>query len=148
MNQNKEILKKRLSSLELQFQTLQSYYVNLSKKGLKRAETIEESSLQDAYLKRFASFQDYLGSKVFPLLAEVAGLPGVKMTEVLENLEREGVIETVESWAQLRALRNVLEHDYPEVSELGLRTLAEAMEQFKVLEKIFKKAIDFAGRFS
>jgi len=92
-------------------QTLKAYHDRLLVVGVKKAESLEESSLQDAYLKRLASVQDYLGSKIFPMLVQVAGLPGVKMTEVLENLEKEGVLESVEKWAELRALRNDLDHD-------------------------------------
>jgi len=127
---------------------LKSYRDKISSVGIKKAETTEESAMQDAYLKRFASVQDYLGSKIFPLLAETAGLPGIKMTDILDNLETEGVIESVESWAGLRALRNELEHDYPEVPEIGQKMLAQAIEHYKTLESIYKQSIEFAGRFS
>jgi len=42
---------------------------------IKRLEKLQKHF--EAYLKRFASIQDYLGTKVFPLLLEVAGI-GVK----------------------------------------------------------------------
>ena len=146
MEYPREILKKRLTSLDLQMQTLKAYHDRLLVVGVKKAESLEESSLQDAYLKRFASVQDYLGSKIFPMLVQVAGLPGVKMTEVLENLEKEGVLESVEKWAELRALRNDLDHDYLEKPELGLRTLNIVLEKFNQLYSIFQNVDRFSQK--
>jgi len=36
--------------------------------------TVQQKALFDAYLKRFASLQDYMGTKVFPLIMNMAGI--------------------------------------------------------------------------
>jgi hypothetical protein len=146
MEYPREILKKHLTSLDLQMQTLKAYHDRILVVGVKKAESLEESSLQEAYLKHFASVQDYLGSKIFPMIVQVAGLPGVKMSEVLENLEKEGVLGAVEKWAELRALRNDLDHDYPEKPELGLRTLSIVLEKFNQLYSIFQNVDRFSQK--
>mgnify|MGYP003220189817 CR=1 FL=1 len=37
----------------------------------------------------------------------------MSMRDVLDRLERLGVIDSVESWGYMRELRNTIAHDYP-----------------------------------
>ena len=73
----------------------------------------QEKAILDAYLKRFASLQDFLGAKIFSLLLEISGIGVSKMSEVLYSIEKEEIIDSLENWIELREIRNELEHDYP-----------------------------------
>ena len=145
----KEILKKRLNKLNKNFEILKDYKNYIEKLGdiyspyVFNSLTLEERAILEAYLKRFAFVQDYLGAKIFKLLLENKGIIANKMSEVLVEMEREGIID-IEKWIELRNVRNELEHDYPDELEVALRDLKYCVENFNELEKIVKKVFEFA----
>ena len=145
----KEILKKRLNKLNKNFEILKDYKNYIEKLGdiytpyVFNSLTLEERAILEAYLKRFAFVQDYLGAKIFKLLLENKGIIANKMSEVLVEMEREEIID-IEKWIELRNVRNELEHDYPDELEVALRDLKYCVENFSELEKIVKKVFEFA----
>jgi len=145
----KEILKKRLNKLKKNFEVLREYKNFIEKLGdiytpfVFNSLKLEEKAILEAYLKRFAFLQDYLGAKVFKLLLENKGIVVNKMSEVLIEMEREGIID-LEKWIELRNVRNELEHDYPDELEVALEDLKYCVENFNELEKIIKKVFEFA----
>ena len=145
----KEILQKRLNKLHKNFEVLREYKNFIEKLGdiytpfVFNSLKLEEKAILEAYLKRFAFLQDYLGAKVFKLLLENKGIVVYKMSEVLIEMEREGIID-LEKWIELRNVRNELEHDYPDELEVALEDLKYCVENFNELEKIIKKVFEFA----
>lgn len=135
----RSVLHRRLALLDRQFSVLMAYHDRLALGELRLPSTLEEQALQDAYLKRFSFIQDYLGAKIFPLWAEAVGLPSQAFTQILSDLEREGILKSVELWAEMRELRNALEHEYPEELERGLETFRRALEAATELHEIFLK---------
>lgn len=108
----------------------------------------EEKAILDAYLKRFASLQDFLGAKIFPLLIEISGIGSVKMSEVLFMMEKEGIIDSFDNWMELREIRNELEHDYPDELQEALDDLKFCVDYFGRLESYYLNAKAFAKRFN
>ena len=108
--------------------------------------TIEQKAVLEAYLKRFASLQDYLGSKVFKSLLDRAGISYSKMSEVLTLMENEGIID-LESWIEFRAIRNDLEHDYPDELEEALQDVKYCVDSFAKMQDIVEKVLAFARRY-
>jgi len=104
---------------------------------------VEERAILEASLKRFASLQDYLGSKIFPLLLELAGISSSKMSEVLFYIEKEEIIDSFENWVELREIRNNLEHDYPDELEEALNDLKKCVNNFDKIESYFLNSIEF-----
>jgi hypothetical protein len=145
----KEILKKRLNKLKKNFEVLREYKNFIEKLGdiytpfVFNSLKLEEKAILEAYLKRFAFLQDYLGAKVFKLILENKGIVVNKMSEVLIEIEREGIVD-LEKWIELRNVRNELEHDYPDELEVALEDLKYCVENFNELEKIIKKVFEFA----
>jgi len=132
MNNKKEILKKRLGKLEKHYEALKAYkqlideltarvdiYIPENFVKLK----IQDKAVLDAYLKRFASVQDFLGAKIFSLLLDVSGIGYGKMSEVLYEVEKEEIIDSLDHWIELREVRNELEHDYPDNLSAALKDL-------------------------
>ena len=107
----------------------------------------EEKAILDAYLKRFASLQDFLGAKIFPLLIEISGIGTVKMSEVLFMMEKEGVVDSFDNWMELREIRNELEHDYPDELQEALEDLKFCVDHFGRLESYFLNAKSMAEKF-
>lgn len=156
MQNKKEILRKRFLKLEKHYTALKEYK-SLIEEILKEKNIydqfvfntleVQQRAILDAYLKRFSSIQDFLGAKVFSLLLEVAGINGNKMSEVLYNIEKEQIIDSLENWIELREIRNELEHDYPEELEEALKDLKFCIDGFEKIESYYLNSLNFANRY-
>ena len=156
MSDKNEILKKRFYKLDKHYSAFSEYHQLieslLSEENILTVEKFnfieaKDRALFDAYIKRFASIQDFLGAKIFPLLIEISGIGSVKMTEVLYQMEREGVIDSIDNWIELREIRNELEHDYPDELEEALRDLKFCIDGFSLLKSYVQNAKQFAKRY-
>ena len=85
--------------------------------------------------------------KHYTALLEVAGINGSKMSEVLYNIEKEQVIDSLENWIELREIRNELEHDYPEELEEALKDLKYCIDGFEKIESYYLNSLNFANRY-
>ncbi len=153
----KEILKKRFDKLEKHYVALKEYKelidnlikeCNIYDQFIFNTLKPEKRAVLDAYLKRFASIQDFLGAKIFSLLLEVAGISANKMSEVLANIEKENIIDSLESWIELRDVRNELEHDYPEELQEALKDLKYCIDQFEQLESYYLNSLGFFRKYA
>jgi len=153
----KEILKKRFEKLEKHYIAIKEYKLLID--DLLKEQDIydqftfntlkpEKRAILDAYLKRFASIQDFLGAKIFSLLLEIAGINNTKMSEVLSHIEKEGIIDTLENWIELREVRNELEHDYPEELQEALNDLRYCVDNFYKIESYYLNAYEFFKKYN
>ncbi len=152
----KEILKKRFDKLEKHYIAIKEYKILID--DLLKEQNIydqftfntlkpEKRAILDAYLKRFASIQDFLGAKIFSLLLEIAGINNTKMSEVLSNIEKENIIDSLENWIELREVRNELEHDYPEELQEALDDLKYCVDSFPKLESYYLNSLNFFKKY-
>ena len=153
---NKEILKKRFDKLEKHYIAIKEYKVlidellkesNIYDQFVFNTLKPEKRAILDAYLKRFASIQDFLGAKIFSLLLEIAGINNTKMSEVLSNIEKENIIDSLENWIELREVRNELEHDYPEELQEALDDLKYCIDSFEQLESYYLNSLNFFKKY-
>lgn len=156
MFNKKEILAKRLNKIEKHYIALKEYHQLIdemvSQKDIFNSVVfltlkIQEKAVLDAYLQRFSSLQDFLGAKIFPLLIEVSGIGSSKMSEVLYHVEKEGIIDDLSQWIELREARNELEHDYPEKLQKALEDLKYCIDSFKKIELYYLNALSFAKKY-
>ena len=153
---NKEILKKRFEKLEKHYIAIKEYK-NLIDELLEESNIYDQfifntldarkRAILDAYLKRFSSIQDFLGAKIFSLLLDVAGINNTKMSEVLSNIEKENIIDSLENWIELREVRNELEHDYPEELQEALQDLKFCIDSFEKLESYYLNSLNFFQKY-
>jgi len=152
----KEILKKRFEKLEKHYRAIKEYKLliddllketNIYDQFIFNTLKPEKRAILDAYLKRFASIQDFLGTKIFSLLLDIAGINNSKMSEVLSNIEKENIIDSLESWIVLREVRNELEHDYPEELQEALDDLKYCVDSFEQLEKYYLNSLHFFEKY-
>jgi len=150
----KEILKKRLSKLNYHYIALKEYKEFISNLDENKIFDIYQfryidtptKGVLEAYLKRFASIQDYLGAKIFPALLQISGVSYSKMSEVILLIEKEGII-SFDEWIKFREIRNDLEHDYPDDLEEALNDLKFCIDNFEKIEEIIFKVYEFAKRY-
>jgi len=152
----KEILKKRFDKLEKHYIAIKEYKTliddllkesNIYEQFVFNTLKPEKRAILDAYLKRFASIQDFLGAKIFSLLLDVAGINNTKMSEVLSNIEKENIIDSLENWIELREVRNELEHDYPDQLQEALNNLKYCINSFEQLESYYLKSLTFFKKY-
>ena len=151
----KALLQKRVAKLQKHHNALRSYHTlimdftehtNIFTPDNFKNLTIEKQAVLDAYLKRFASLQDYLGAKIFPLILELAGIGSKKMSEILYIAEREEIIDNIGNWIELREIRNELEHEYPDTIEQALLDLKFCVERFDTLDRYYQNTLGFIQR--
>jgi hypothetical protein len=145
-------LKKQLTKVERHYNALKEFYeaiirmnFNFDKNEYQRLE-IHQKALLEAYLKRFASLQDYLGAKVFKSLLDSAGISYTKMSEVLTLIEKEKII-SLNKWIDFRNIRNELEHDYPDDLEKALLDLKYCVDNFEYMQEVVIKVFEFARNY-
>jgi len=152
----KEILKKRFDKLEKHYIAIKEYKAliddllkesNIYEQFVFNTLKPEKRAIVDAYLKRFASIQDFLGAKIFSLLLDVAGINNTKMSEVLSNIEKENIIDSLENWIELREVRNELEHDYPDQLQEALNNLKYCINSFEQLESYYLNSLTFFKKY-
>lgn len=84
----------------------------------------------DAFCLRFLKLQDTLGKPVFrSLLAlELEDPENLSQLDILNKMEKRGIVESVERWVFIRQIRNMVTHDYPEAPEKRVEALNKAIE--------------------
>jgi len=148
-----QILQKQLKKVKKHYEALTEYKGFIEKVGFQFS--IEEfnhldtpqKAVLEAYLKRFASLQDYLGAKVFKSLLDSAGISYTKMSQVLTLIEKEEII-SLDKWIEFRNIRNELEHDYPDELEDALRDLKKCVDNFDYMQEVVKKVFEFVGKYN
>ncbi len=152
---NGEVLEVRIEKLDKHYEALRDYHRLIL--ALKEEGDIfetdyflqlkpEQKALFDAFLKRFSSLQDYLGGKIFPQLLQKVGIFSDKMSEILYHAEKEGFIDNLNNWIELRQMRNDLEHDYPDDLEKALQDLQKTIEKFDLIESYYFNVKNFLKR--
>jgi len=86
----------------------------------------------EAFASRYGRLQDTLGDKLFPRLLELIGQNGRTLIDVLNQMERIGLLQDPHSWLEWRNLRNQLVHEYmenPEEFAMALNTANDFSKQ-------------------
>ncbi len=76
--------------------------------------TEKEIEMIDAFILRFSRLQDILGKKIFRFLLEISGEELVVMIDVLNKMEKMGIINDANEWMNIREIRNFAVHEYVE----------------------------------
>lgn len=102
----------------------------------------------DQLIYRFTKLQDALGRKVFPRLMAWLGedVQALPFLDLLDRLERLGVLESADAWQQLREVRNILAQDYEEEGEVGAASLNLLHQQAEELLVAHDRVVDWIAR--
>lgn len=95
----------------------------------------------NSFLFNFIKIQDKLGGKLFrALLAEWRELDEeMTMIDVLNRLEKLGILDSAETWDRLREVRNAITHEYPDDETLKLANIRLAMEGFETIRALLDR---------
>jgi hypothetical protein len=92
----------------------------------------------DSFIFRFIKLQDYLGKKIFPeLLVKIdVEQNDMPLIDVLDRLEKIGLLPDSDRWIDYRDVRNKLTHEYPEDKTNLITGIQEAMIYFVEIKQI------------
>lgn len=106
--------------------------------GRLNALSDEQTAVLDQFLYRFTKLQDCIGLRLIPavyvlLENDTAAHPFI---DILNRLEKLGVLTSVYDWQYFRSLRNNIAHEYPERSDdivNAINTLHASWDRFAML---------------
>ena len=89
---------------------------------------------------RFSKLQDLLGSKVFRSYLEYSGFETSERSffDILKEIEKEGIVD-IDTWDELRKLRNQIAHEYPEEEDEAIEKINLFIQRSQELIKIAQK---------
>jgi uncharacterized protein with HEPN domain len=100
----------------------------------------------DAFRVRFCDIQDAIGNKVFrSLLVMEMEYLGSNL-DVLNQIEKRGIISSFEEWQDLRNIRNLFIHDYPDTFDFKAKTLTDAFNKASEFINVINRIIDYMHR--
>ena len=95
----------------------------------------------DQFIYRFTKMQDSLGLRLIPgIYAWLENDTSPKpFLDILNRLEKLGIIDSVDNWQFFRNLRNNLAHDYPESLVQTVETLSLLYDEIDKFLQIFQE---------
>ncbi|WP_422445218.1 MULTISPECIES: hypothetical protein [unclassified Endozoicomonas] len=90
----------------------------------------------DAFRVRYGDLQDCLGGKVFRTLLMAEDEEPVSMADILNRIEKRGILDSADQWRQWREIRNAFAHDYPEAEAERVNALNMAWQNTPLLLKV------------
>ncbi len=98
----------------------------------------EKVKMIDSFIYRFTKIQDLMGNKLFKLFLDLLGEyeDTMSLLDVLDKLEKFGIIDNSDQWMEYRNLRNILTYEYPDCEEEIIEGIQKAMVAFEEIEKI------------
>lgn len=108
-------------------------------------EDFEKVKTIDTFIYRFIKFQDMMGDKLFRIFLDEIGeyKDNMSLLDVLDKLEKIGILDNSYSWMEYRKLRNNLTHEYPNNEQDILDGIELALDAFSHMELILEKIIEY-----
>lgn len=111
-------------------------------------DDFENVKVVDSFIFRFIKIQDMMVGKMFRGVLRAVGEYSESMTalDVLDKMEKVGLIESASLWIDYRNLRNELTHEYPDNRDEIISGLKVSLDVFEVMENTYKKINDYLVR--
>jgi len=108
-------------------------------------EDFEKIKTIDTFIYRFIKLQDMMGDKLFRVFLDAIGeyKDNMSLLDVLDKLEKLGLVDDSMKWMEYRKLRNKLTHEYPNNEDEIIEGIKIAIEVFCEIEIIFDNIISY-----
>ena len=102
-------------------------------------------SFIDQYIFRFAKCQDVIGDKLFRylLLSVEEEIDNEPFLNILNRLEKIGILSDKNEWIELRKLRNLVSHEYPVLDDESVAALNALFVAGDLLRAIYQRCVNF-----
>lgn len=125
-------LQEALDDMADKYPFAKDFIVNLHKNDLRTLETMTS---------RFGKLQDLLGMKIIDMYLQSQSQPieGASMLDKIHKLEKLNMIDSEDTWIELRNVRNHITHEYPDDPELTAQHINNVYRLAPMLISIYKK---------
>lgn len=110
-----------------------------------RYEKLSDDEIEaiDQYLFRFAKLQDALGMRLFKIIVSeyVDTINELTFLDILNHLEKIGILEDVNVWKRLRDIRNDISHQYDDEPQEMAQALNNIFAYKDELLEIFERIV-------
>lgn len=154
LEEKRKILVNNLAACNMQARRLEVSLIQIKKfmpfykDALQRAPE-EEVATIDTFILRFGRLQDNIGNKLFRNLLELEQEKFVTMYDILNKIEKIGIVDNINTWSEIREIRNIIIHEYDIDFEKAAKNLNNvvtyAPELLQVITKIEKYVKDKFG---
>jgi uncharacterized protein with HEPN domain len=112
-------------------------------------ENFEKIKTIDTFIYRFIKLQDIMGEKLFKVFLDEIGeyKDSMSLLDVLDKLEKFGIIDESIKWMEYRKLRNKLTHEYPNNEQDIIDGIILSIEVFDEIENIIEKIANYRSKF-
>ncbi len=95
----------------------------------------------DQFIFRFSKLQDIMGSRLFPSILEALAEPVTEKAfiDILNRVEKLGILDSALSWIELRKIRNDIAHEYPASLIERIEGINILFDNLEVLKQIVEK---------
>lgn len=98
----------------------------------------------DAFRVRFADLHDLLAGKLFRSLLLLEEEQPTSRLDILNAVEKRGIIPSFQAWKRLRDVRNAFMHDYPDHANERAEALTLAVDGAQVLLRVLARTAHYA----
>lgn len=107
--------------------------------------TVEQIAFIDQYIFRFAKLQDTIGDKLFKQILVVSDeqVENLAFRDILNKVEKFGIIHDRNEWLEMREIRNDVSHEYPVISEEAINALNSIFQLRDKIEKIYHSCLQY-----
>lgn len=129
--------KKHKLRIEESFDEIHSIFP-ISSKKYQELDSNEIKNI-DQYLFRFAKMQDTIGQKLFKIVVDdfVEDSSSLSLIDILNKLEKIGIVSSMNDWQILRTARNNIAHQYDDEPEEMADAINKIFAQKDVLLDVF-----------
>lgn len=137
-------------SIDKMFEGAEIDYRELKNSALdsKFFDDYHNQRIVNSFLFNYSKIQDKIGAKLFREVLyaqkEIES-KNMLMRDVLNLLEKIGVLNSANEWERVREIRNALAHEYPFGVDERIENLQLAMEGYELIKKVYRKLKEFAG---
>lgn len=102
----------------------------------------------DQYIFRFSKLQDVMGARLFPTLLSFLAEPmnDRPFIDLLNRLERLGILDSTMNWIEIRRIRNDISHEYPTSLVERIEGINILIKHFETLENIVERCKKMTNR--
>ncbi len=144
MFKNNKLIEKRLTSYfkevakhkELIVESLEVLNPKIPIESYESLNQLERFAL-NALIFRFSKLQDLIGVKIFRNYLDYSGFDIVEKSffDILKEIEKEGIVD-IDTWSDLRELRNKIAHEYPEDIDETIQSINLFIQKSSLLLEI------------
>ncbi len=105
-------------------------------------------SFLDQYIFRFSKLQDIIGARLFPTLMDYLAeqMYDQPFIDLLNRLERLGILDSAMNWIELRRIRNDISHEYPTSLPERIEGINILFNQLNTLQEVLERCKRMTSR--